>query len=212
MDYEVEVGVFIGKPIPYGDSVSAADAHEHIFGLVLYNDWSARDIQQFEMIPVGPLNSKHVGTTISAWVVTPDALAPFAIPLKEKKNQIAPYLDYADPKTLSINVEVRSGGEVIGTSNTDVMDWTLEQLVAHQSSAGCGVRTGDLLGWGTVSGPGLHELGCLLEMRCPGETPARGYVEDNETIEMRASCGKGVGFSECVAKLIPAHDTKVWNS
>ena len=164
------------------------------------------------MIPVGPLNSKNVGTTVSAWVVTPDALEPFSVPAKEKKQPIAPYLDYPNAKILSISLDVAIDGKMLGKANSNVMDWTMEQLIAHQSSAGCGVRTGDLLGWGTVSGPSLDELGCLLEDHCPDKTARRTYVEDNEEVQMRGYCGKGVGFGECVSKLLPASSSQTWHS
>ncbi|KAF4548668.1 Fumarylacetoacetase-like protein [Elsinoe fawcettii] len=218
MDYELEMGVIVGKPVPYGQYVTAEQAKENIFGFILLNDWSARDIQQFEMIPVGPLNSKHSATTLSPWIVTPDAVEPFRIPPKTRDIPIAPYLD--DKKGASLNIKVQvavadgKGGDykVIGHANTDVMDWTFEQIVAHQSSAGAGLRTGDIMGIGTISGPGDDQHGCLLEEFVPGKTPQRGYVEDNEVVQLQGYAGPGVGFGECVGQLVPAIHPEVWQN
>ncbi|PNS17298.1 Fumarylacetoacetase [Sphaceloma murrayae] len=218
MDYEMEMGVIIGKPVPYGTYVTAEQAKENVFGFVLLNDWSARDIQQFEMIPVGPLNSKHSATSISPWVVTPDALEPFKVPTKKREIPIAPYLDDKDGARLNVRVQVAvakdKGAEfkVTGYANTDVMDWTFEQLVSHQSSAGAGLRTGDMMGIGTISGAGDDQHGCLLEEFVPGHTPARGYVEDQEVVQIQGFAGPGVGFGECVGQLVPAINTAVWQN
>ncbi|KAF2218863.1 hypothetical protein BDZ85DRAFT_322804 [Elsinoe ampelina] len=218
MDYELELGVFIGKPVPYGQYVTAEQAKENVFGFVLFNDWSARDIQQFEMIPVGPLQSKHTATTVSPWIITPDAVEPFRIPTRTREIPIAPYLVDNKGGALDIKVQVAvadgKGGDykVTGHANANVMDWTFEQIIAHQSSAGCGLRSGDLLGIGTISGPGSDQHGCLLEEFVPGTTAARGYVEDNEIVQLQGYAGPGVGFGECVAQLVPAIHQEVWQN
>ncbi|PSK48601.1 Fumarylacetoacetase [Elsinoe australis] len=217
MDYELEIAAIVGKPVPYGEYVNAEQAREHLFGLVLLNDWSSRDIQQFEMIPVGPLNSKHSANTISPWIITPDALEPFRKASKQREIPIAPYLVDKNGAALDIKVQVAvadgKGGDykVTGYANADVMDWTIEQIVAHQSSAGSGLRTGDMMGWGTISGPNDDQHGCLLEEFVPGEKAARGYVEDNEIVQLQGYAGPGVGFGECVSQLLPATNTSVWN-
>jgi fumarylacetoacetase len=172
----------------------------------------ARDFQQLEMIPVGPLNSKHGATSVSAWIVTPDALAPFKSTLNERAKQLAPHLDFPGGKQLSVGVSVAVDGSVQGKTNTKEMDWTFEQLIAHQSSAGCGMRAGDMLAIGTISGPGDDEQGCMLEQRIPGSTPRRGYLEDGEEVQLVGYCGEGVGFGECRGRLVSAADRSIWES
>jgi len=163
------------------------------------------------MIPVGPYQSKHTATTISAWIITPDALEPFRVPASKRDYPIAPYLDDPNGTQLNVDVEVNVDGKTIGKTNCNVMDWTFEQLVAHQSSAGCGLRAGDLLCIGTISGPSPEEQGCLLEGHVPGSTPRRDYIQDNEEVQLLGYAGEGVGFGECKAKLLPAVDASVWN-
>ncbi|KAF2152849.1 fumarylacetoacetate hydrolase FahA [Myriangium duriaei CBS 260.36] len=219
LDYELEMGVIIGKPVPYGDFLSAKQASQHIFGFILINDWSARDIQQLEMIPVGPLNSKHGATTISAWVISPDALESFKVDRRHiERGQLAPHL--LDPKNKVISVDVQTSvisgdisqrhKSVMCTTNVREMDWTFEQIIAHQSSSGCGMRSGDLLGIGTISGPGTHESGCMLEEFVPGSTPRRHYIADNEEVQLVGKCGPGVGFGQCLAKVTPSKDKSAW--
>jgi len=164
------------------------------------------------MIPVGPLNSKHVATTISPWVITPDALAPYTVPVRKKDVALAPYLAQENGEALAVQVQVSVDSLVMGRTTTAVMDWTFEQLIAHQSSAGCGLRTGDLLGIGTISGPGDEEQGCLLEQFLPGKSARRGYLQDGEEVQLTGYCGQGVGFGECKAKLLAAVDAESWIS
>ena len=180
----------------------------------------ARDIQQLEMIPVGPLNSKHVATSISPWIITPDAVGPFKKAAKAKEQPIAPHLDDKAGQTIAIKVEVSVASEqgdqksssIIGHTTVEEMDWTFEQLIAHQSSSGCGMRTGDLLGIGTVSGPGQNEQGCLLEEFVPGKTPKRQWLQDGEEVQLLGYCGQGVGFGECRGTVVPALDSSSWHS
>jgi len=164
------------------------------------------------MIPVGPLCSKHAGTTISPWIITPEALAPHALPAKAKEHILAPHLNHDNGTTFAIEVQVSVDNQTIGRTTLDVMDWTFDQLIAHQASSGCGLRTGDLLGIGTISGPGPDEHGCLLEKFAEGQTPRRGYLEDGEEVQMTGFCGQGVGFGECKAKVLPALDDREWRS
>lgn len=183
----------------------------------------ARDIQQLEMNPLGPLNGKNLGTSMSPWIVTYDALEPFRVSAQARQQPVAPYLD--DPKStavaLELQVEVQAqgeGGNVDGSSSitcrsrSEWMYWTLEQCLAHQSSAGCGLRPGDLLATGTISGSGDGEHGCLLEEMRQGTVPKRGYLQDGEVVRMTAFAGKGVGFGACVGQLLPALDVRQWQN
>lgn len=159
------------------------------------------------------MNSKHGATSVSAWIITPDALAPFKTqPLNKRAKQLAPHLDFAGGTQLSVEVSVAVDGAVQGVTNIKEMDWAFEQLIAHQSSAGCGMRAGDLLAIGTISGPGDDEHGCMLEERVPGSTPRRGYLEDGEQVRLMGYCGQGVGFGECEGRLLAAVDQAVWES
>ncbi|KAK5113554.1 hypothetical protein LTR62_003423 [Meristemomyces frigidus] len=216
MDYELEVGAIIGKPLPRNQRVLASQADEHVFGYVLVNDWSARDIQRFEMAPLGPLNGKNAGTTISPWVITSDAMSAFRTQAPPRKHDIQPHLVDSGKDGLDIKLEVyvsppgakASEGKVWCTSNVSWMYWTIAQCVAHQAIGGCGLRTGDLLATGTVSGDGDDEHGCIMEYYA-SETPRRGYLEDNETVTLTGYCGEGVGFGECVATLKPAQELEI---
>lgn len=212
MDYELELGCIIGKPIGRNQRVNAAQAEDHIFGYCLVNDWSARDIQTLEMNPLGPLNGKNAGTTISPWIITKDAISSYRAASPQRKQAVAQYLVDSGKEALNIDlqVEVASPGKQRGTitcrSNSSWMYWTLPQCVAHQAIGGCGLRTGDLLATGTVSGGSDDEHGCLMEFMRAGHTPPRGYLEDGETVTLSGVCGEGVGFGECVATLNPARD------
>ncbi|KAK4496954.1 hypothetical protein PRZ48_011403 [Zasmidium cellare] len=213
MDYELELGCIIGKPLPRNQKVLAENAEEHIFGYVLINDWSARDIQALEMIPLGPLNGKNAGTTMSPWIITSDALEPFKTAAPARTQQDASYLKQSSNKAINIKLQVDVASSTNGRtpqtmciSNSSWMYWTLSQCVAHQAIGGCGLRTGDLLATGTVSGEGDSEHGCLLEFMKAGATPPRGYLQDGETVSLSGYCGEGVGFGECSATLLPASD------
>lgn len=211
MDYELEVGCIIGQPLARNDRVMASQAEKHIFGYVLINDWSARDVQALEMIPLGPLNGKNAGTTMSPWVITKDALTPFKVASTARTQAVSPYLEDGDVGTLDIKLQVDVHSNESGhskrtlcKSNGSEMYWSLAQCVAHQSIGGCGLNTGDLLATGTVSGSGEDEHGCLMEFMKAGATPPRGYIEDGETVTLSGFCGEGVGFGECTALLKPA--------
>jgi fumarylacetoacetase len=212
MDYELEVGAIIGKPLPRKERVLASKADEHVFGYVLLNDWSARDIQVLEMNPLGPLNGKNAGTTISPWIVTTDALKAFETAAPAREQEVAPHLITSGRDALDVKLEVHvsapgaaaQDAKVECKSNMSWMYWTIPQCIAHQAIGGCGLRTGDILATGTVSGGADDEHGCLMEFMKLGTTPPRGYLEDGETVTLTGFCGGGVGFGECVAKLTPA--------
>ncbi|KAK3677158.1 hypothetical protein LTR78_002696 [Recurvomyces mirabilis] len=216
MDYELEVGAIVGKPVARKQRVLASKADEHVFGYVLVNDWSARDIQGFEMAPLGPLNGKNASTTISPWVITSDALSAYRTSSPPRKQEVQPHLADSGNDALDIKLEVRvtpagaaeSESKTWCKSNVSWMYWTISQCIAHQVIGGCGLRTGDLLATGTVSGGGDDEHGCIMEYYA-SKTPARGYLEDGETVTLTGYCGEGVGFGECVATLTPSRELEV---
>ena len=177
---------------------------------------TARDIQGFEMTPLGPLNGKNLGTNVSPWVITPDALQAFrttSVPRKENI-PVRPYLSDSgsESRDITLQVHLTAAGskeaKTVCQSNTAYMYWTLEQCLAQQALAGCGLQTGDLIATGTVSGPGEEEHGCLMEYMKAGTTPPRGYLEDGETVVLDGYCGDGVGFGECAGTLLPAREWK----
>ena len=219
LDYELEIGAVIGRPVEPGSMVSAKDADEHIFGLVLVNDWSARDIQGLEMNPLGPFNGKNFGTSMSPWIVTLEALRPHEVRAPERMQPVAPFMD--DPQ--SVNYAINLEGEIRrnGTSTKtcavgfETMYWTFRHMLAHHTIGGCGLRTGDLIASGTVSGEKEHEHGCLLELTKNGKNPSRlsdgselRYLEDGDEVKYTAVVGDGsagVGFGECVGVVRAAH-------
>ncbi len=232
LDYELEVGVFVAGGNPRGTAISIAEADEHIFGLCLLNDWSARDIQRWEYQPLGPFLGKNFATTISPWVVTAEALEPFRCPPRPRPaGDPAPlaYLDHAANRAhggLDMTVEaylataaMREQGFApvrLSRANLQVLYWTMAQMLAHHASNGCPLRSGDLLGTGTISGPGPGERGCLLEITLAGRQPlalpngeSRKFLEDGDEVLFRAFCerpGVGrLGWGECRGVILPAH-------
>ncbi|QIW97243.1 hypothetical protein AMS68_002761 [Peltaster fructicola] len=227
LDFELEMGYFVSKPVPYGETLSIAEAKEHIFGFVMLNDWSARDHQLFEMRPLGPFHSKGFATSISNWIVPLEALEPFSVPPNTKQDP-PPFEHLTWPTwnngALDIKLRVklvRDGKEKeLSTSNLRYMYWTPYQQLTHHAASGCGLRTGDLMGTGTISGSGVNaqggkaELGCLYEAErtktalLPQSTAKYqdGYLEDDDEIILEGWCedtsGKAVlGFSEARAKV-----------
>jgi len=215
IDYEMEIGAFIGKGNRLGEPVSVDTAEEHIFGLCIVNDWSARDIQTWEYQPLGPFLAKSFATSVSPWVVTLDALEPFRVPAFARADGDPEPLPYLQPAGLGIdlNVEVaiRSAKmdkpQRVSRGNFRDMYWTLAQLVAHHTSNGCNLSSGDLLASGTVSGETKESRGSLLELAWRGTEPlelasgeTRTFLEDGDEVVMRAWCEKDglrVGFGEC---------------
>jgi len=224
LDYELEVGVFVGPGNPLGQPVPIDQARAHIFGLCLLNDWSARDIQVWESQPLGPFLGKSFATTISPWVVSLDALEPFRVPASARAAgdpAPLPYLLAAEDQArggLDITVEVflasrsmrDAGIPPLRISRGNFRDtyWTIAQMLAHHASNGCNLRTGDLFGSGTVSGPTRDSLGCLLELTRRGAEPfhlfegeERRYLEDGDEVVLRAYCQREgsvrIGFGEC---------------
>ena len=230
LDYELELGAFVAEPNRLGEPVPMSDAEHSLFGLVLLNDWSARDIQPWEYQPLGPFLSKSFATTISPWIVTLEALEPYRVPFvrPEGDPQPLPHLDSPENRArgaFDITVEawlqtaaMRARGEAaVRLSRGNYRDayWTLAQLLAHHTSNGCNLNTGDLFGTGTLSGPEPGSGGSLLELAAAGQHPiplpggeSRAFLQDGDTVILRAYCQKPsaprIGFGECVGTVAPA--------
>ncbi|MBV9393107.1 MAG: fumarylacetoacetase [Methylobacteriaceae bacterium] len=217
LDFELEMGVVVGQPNQIGTPVSMAQAQEMIFGFVLLNDWSARDIQPWEQPPLGPFQAKAFATSISPWVVTREALAPFLVDGPQQEPMPLPYLSRKGPQNYDISLEVglRVGGAetIISRTNFKYMYWSSAQQLAHHAFCGCAMRVGDLLGSGTISGPDKHERGSLLELSWNGAEPLtledgaqRTFLEDGDTLTLRGHAqgdGYRIGFGECSGTILP---------
>ncbi|CAG7562785.1 unnamed protein product [Fusarium equiseti] len=215
VDYEVELAAIIGKPLGMKQRLNAKDAEDHIFGFVILNDWSARDIQGFEMSPLGPFNGKSLGTSISPWIITLDALDPYRTRSPAQQTLSASYLQHPNPSTFSITMKVEllanKAATTLGTCPVEALYWTPQQMIAHSVSSGSALRTGDILATGTVSGSDEASRGCMLETTEGGSKPVtlsdgskRGYLEDGDVVRITAVAGEGVGFGECIGQLTPA--------
>lgn len=219
VDFELEMAFITGKQTQLGDSVSVGDAEDHIFGLVLFNDLSARDIQRWEYVPLGPFLAKNFGSVISPWIVTLDAFEPFRTDGPVQDPQPLPYLQFEGKKSYDINLEVAlmpDGAEetTISRSNFRYMYWNMAQQLAHQTVNGCNINVGDLYGSGTISGPVPESYGSMLELAWKGTKPLRMtdgtervFINDNDTIILRGFAlkdGIRVGFGEAVTKILPA--------
>jgi fumarylacetoacetase len=196
LDFELELGFFVS-----GTPQDIRDAPNHITGFVLLNDWSARDIQRWEMAPLGPFLSKSFATTISPWVVTPAALEPFRVAPMAHDEGPLPYLSDPADQGLDIELEVRVNGEPVTHSNARHLYWTPAQMLTHHASNGCRMEPGDLLGTGTISGPEPDQLGSLLEL-----TADSRYLQDGDTVTFTARCTRegfaSIGFGECTGTVI----------
>jgi len=229
LDYELELGAFIGRGNPLGSPVPLAEAEAHLFGLCLVNDWSARDIQAWEYQPLGPFLGKSFATTVSSWVVTLDALAPFRAPRAARPDgdpQPLHYLDTAADGTsgaFDITLEawlstarMREAGRApvrLARARSADLYWTLGQMVTHHTINGCNLRPGDLLASGTVSGPAADSLGCLLELTRRGAEPlelpgaeTRTFLQDGDEVTLTAFCAREgaarIGFGECRGRIV----------
>ncbi|MEC5407132.1 fumarylacetoacetase [Paraburkholderia sp. MPAMCS5] len=227
LDIELETGFFVGVGNGLGSTISATDADGHIFGMVLLNDWSARDIQQWEYQPLGPFNSKGFATTISPWVVTMEALEPFRVDQPPQEPKPLSYLRGATRAGVDLHLEVQlkpksaTSPTTIAKTNFKYMYWSMAQQLVHHTSAGCNTRVGDLLGSGTISGPKsestddkIGTFGSLLELTWNGQSPlkldngeTRGFIEDGDELTLVGWCqgdGYRVGFGSCVGAILPA--------
>ena len=218
LDFELETGFIVGKATALGEPIAIEEAENHIFGMVLLTDWSARDIQHWEYVPLGPFNAKTFGTSISPWVVTLEALAPFRCASPVQEPQPLPYLRENTANNYDINLQVAiaaNGSEtVISNTNFKHMYWSMMQQLTHHTIAGCNVRVGDLMGSGTISGPEKDSRGSLLELTWNTTEPLtleggeqRGFLEDGDTLIMRGHCQKDglrIGFGEVRGTVLPA--------
>ncbi|MDE2061031.1 MAG: fumarylacetoacetase [Bradyrhizobium sp.] len=220
LDFELEMGAVIGQPSPMGETLTEALAEQMIFGFVLLNDWSARDIQQWEYVPLGPFLAKAFATSISPWVVTSAALEPFRRQGPKQDPAPLPYLQQTQPHNYDIELEVAlraapmSKPARICRTNFKYMYWSSVQQLLHHASSGCAMNVGDLLGSGTISGPEKDQRGSLLEISWNGTEPVelasgitRTFLEDGDSLVMRGWCqGKGyrVGFGEVEGTIVPA--------
>jgi fumarylacetoacetase len=218
MDFELELAFITCADTRLGQSLSTAEAEDHIFGFVLFNDWSARDIQQWEYVPLGPFLGKNFGSTISPWIVTLDALEPFRCSGPAQSPEVLPYLSFTGNKNFDIQLDVllQPNDEeevVICQSNARYLYWNINQQLAHHTVNGCNIQTGDIYASGTISGPSPGSYGSMLELTWNGSRPLvlphgaeRKFLEDNDTIILRGSAVKNgvrIGFGECRSTLLP---------
>lgn len=217
VDFELEMGFIIGKNSNLGESISTSEAEDYIFGKVLFNDWSARDIQKWEYVPLGPFLGKSFASSMSPWVVTLEALDLFRIDGPEQNPKVLPYLQYKGLKNYDINLEVaiepdNSKESIVSSSNFKYMYWNMSQQLAHHTINGCNLNIGDLMASGTISGKDKGSYGSMLELSWGGKKPvilgdgnSRVFINDNDTVIMRGYCeknGKRVGFGEVRTKLL----------
>jgi len=215
LDLEMELGAIVGADSRMGERVSVDEAEEMIFGYVLLNDWSARDIQAWEYQPLGPFQSKALGTTIGAWIVTQAALEPFRSTGAERSNPLLPYLAESRPGLYDMTIGWTMNGQPMSRTNYNVMYYSSAQQLAHHTESGCPMRVGDLLGSGTISGPSRDQTGALLEMTEGGKSPvevngaARTFIEDGDEIGLYGFAqgdGYRIGFGPCSGRILPARD------
>ena len=213
LDLELELGAIVGADSRMGERLSVEQAEQAIFGYVLLNDWSARDVQAWEYQPLGPFQSKALGTTISPWVVTQAALEPFRSAGAERVNPLLPYLAESRPGLYDLTIGWSMNGQVMGRTNYNVMYYSSAQQLAHHTSSGCPMRVGDLLGSGTISGPSPDQTGALLEMTQSGKLPvevngeSRTFIQDGDEIGLFAEAqgdGYRIGFGPCTGVVLPA--------
>lgn len=219
MDFELEMTFIVGKETKLGDRVTTEEADEHIFGMALFNDWSARDIQGWEYVPLGPFLGKNFGSTISPWVVTLDALEPFRVAGKVQDPQVLPYLQFEGDRNFDIHLEVAIQPEegeslTVCKSNHKHLYWNTAQQLAHHTVNGCNIHVGDMMASGTISGPEEGSFGSMLEITWRGANPVqmpdgseRKFINDGDTVVMRGWCEKDgvrIGFGEANGKVLPA--------
>ena len=219
VDFELEMAFITCTDTKLGSSIATKDAEDHIFGFVLFNDWSARDIQNWEYVPLGPFLGKNFGSTISPWIVTLDALQPFRVKGPDQFPQVLPYLVTNGEKNFDISLEVlikpdQSDETTVSRSNFKFMYWNVNQQLAHHTVNGCNVQVGDLYASGTISGPSPGSFGSMLELTWNGQRPMhladgteRKFINDGDTVVLRGHAEKDgvrIGFGECKGKILPA--------
>lgn len=219
LDFELEMAFIVNRNTEMGESISTAEAEDSIFGMVIFNDWSARDIQSWEYVPLGPFLGKNFGSSISPWVVTLEALEPFRTASPKQEPEVLDYLKFDGDKNYDINLEVyiqpHKGTEVlVSQSNYKYMYWNMAQQLAHHTVNGCNVEVGDMYASGTISGSEQNSFGSMLELTWRGQNPLkmndgqeRKFIEDNDVVTMKGWAekdGKRVGFGEVTGKILPA--------
>lgn len=218
LDFELELGAVVGMPSEMGYPVSVAEADAMIFGYVLLNDWSARDVQAWEYQPLGPFQAKATATTISPWIVTSEALRPFRVATPPREVPLLPYLAEPGPLGLDVELKVELTPEdrrpsIVSRTNARELYYAAAQQLAHHTTSGCPMETGDLLGSGTISGPAKDSRGSLLELSWGGQEPiavdggTRGFVEDGDTLTLYGRArgdGYVLGFGDCGGRVLPA--------
>ncbi|SHJ38588.1 fumarylacetoacetate hydrolase [Maribacter aquivivus] len=219
LDFELEMGFVVGKSTELGERVSTKNAADHIFGLVLFNDWSARDIQKWEYVPLGPFLGKSFASSMSPWIVTLEALEPFKVQGPEQQPEVLSYLKYEGEHNYDIKLEVcmsssTSEETTISRSNFKYMYWNMMQQLAHHTVNGCNLNVGDVMASGTISGKDESSYGSLLEISWGGKKPfelkdgsKRTFIEDNDTVTMRGFAekdGKRVGFGQVTGTILPS--------
>lgn len=220
MDFELELGFIIGKSTGLGESIPTSAAEDYIFGMVLFNDWSARDIQKWEYVPLGPFLAKNFASTISPWVVTMDALDLFRVSGPKQSPKVLPYLEYEGDKNYDIQLEVQIKPEdcdakTVSVSNFKFMYWNMCQQLAHHTISGCNFNVGDMCASGTISGKTKSSYGSMLEITWRGTKPVkmpdgseRKFINDHDTVIMKGWCEKDgvrIGFGEASGKVLPAN-------
>ena len=222
LDFELEMAFVTGKPNELGTSITTDAAEDHIFGMMLFNDWSARDIQKWEYVPLGPFLAKNFASSVSPWVVTLEALDPFRVDGPVQDPAVLPYLEYSGKKNYDIQLEVSiapSGSlpKTVCRSNYQYMYWNMAQQLAHHTVNGCNIQVGDLLASGTISGKTEDSFGSLLELAWSGTKPidmpdgsTRTFIQDGDVVSMTGWAQKGdirVGFGEVSAEILPANSS-----
>jgi len=227
LDIELEMGAVVGTPNRMGEPVTVAEADDMIFGFVLLNDWSARDIQAWEYQPLGPFQAKVFASSISPWIVTKEALDAFRVPATERKGPLLPYLADDTPRNYDIALEIlmqpeeAAAATTVSRTNFRYMYYSAAQQLCHHAVGGCLMNTGDLLGSGTISGPEKHQFGSLLELSWGGKEPitldsgqTRSFIEDGDLMTLRGHArgdGYRIGFGDCVGRILPAPPMPDWS-
>ena len=221
LDFELEMGFVIGQKTNLGDTVSIQKAEDYIFGMCLFNDWSARDIQKWEYVPLGPFLGKNFASTMSPWIVVMDALEPFRVPGPAQDPPVLPYLKYDGDKNYDINLAVKikpegSRSTIVSESNFKYMYWNMSQQFTHHTVNGCNINVGDLYASGTISGKTPESYGSMLEISWQGtkavqmaDGTERKFIADGDTVILEGWCEKDgvrIGFGEAVGKVLPADE------
>ncbi|TRX54288.1 fumarylacetoacetase [Fulvivirga sp. M361] len=219
LDFELEMAFITCKENGLGNAVSTSEAEDYIFGFVLFNDWSARDVQVWEYVPLGPFLAKSFASSISPWIVTMDALVPFRVDGPEQEPEVLPYLKFEGQKNFDINLQVfiqpeQGDEDLVSKSNFKYMYWNVNQQLAHQTVNGCNIQVGDMYASGTISGPTPDSYGSMLELAWKGTRPIklsdgseRKFIEDGDTVIIRGFAeneGVRIGFGEVRSKVLPA--------